>query len=220
MLPVVRAIVKGRPETILSVDTYHASTAQLALESGAEIINDVSGLLWDPAMSTVLEREKPGAILMHTRGAPRVWNTLPSLPRADIMPLVVSGLAHTVQLARAAGIDDASLVLDPGFGFGKRGDENFTLLAHLADLHQFGLPLLVGTSHKRFLSAHLPAPAENTRRHATSASHVAAMLAGVHLLRVHDVADARAAASIADAVLSSFYPGETADHPSGVRQKF
>ncbi len=220
VLPVIRAILKLRPDTILSADTYHASTAQLALDAGAEIINDVSGLLWDRAMAGVLARNKPGAILMHTRGAPRLWNTLPPLPRADIMPLVVSGLAHTVQLAHTAGIEDASLVLDPGFGFGKGGDENFTLLAHLSDLHRFRLPLLVGTSRKRFLTTHLAAPTESTRLQATTASHVAAILAGAHLLRVHDVPAALAAASIADAVLTSSHPEESTTHPSGVRQNF
>ncbi len=136
------------------------------------------------------------------------------------MPLVVSGLTHTVQLAHTAGIDDASLVLDPGFGFGKGGDENFTLLAHVSDLHRFRLPLLIGTSRKRFLTAHLSAPSESTRLQATTASHVAAILGGAHLLRVHDVPAALAAASIADAVLTSSHPEESESHPAGVRQNF
>ncbi len=130
VLPVLQAILKARPDAIMSIDTYHASTAERALALGAEIINDVSGLLWDREMAAVLARDQPGAILMHTRGAPRIWNNLPPLPHADILPLLVSGLAHTLSVARAAGLPRANLVLDPGFGFGKAGDENFTLLAH------------------------------------------------------------------------------------------
>ena len=217
ILPVIRAILKLRPQAILSVDTYHASTAECALEAGIEIVNDVSGFLWDPHMAEVVGRAQAGVILMHTRGAPRLWPSLPPLPHADIMPLIVMGLSHSMQLARAAHIPDSSIVLDPGFGFGKAGDENFTLLAHLNDLHRFNVPLLVGTSRKRFLTAHLPSATEETRLQATTASHVAAILAGAHLLRVHDVAAARASASIADAILNCANPGESKGHPSGIR---
>jgi len=220
ILPVLRAILKARPDALISADTYHASTAELALQAGAEIVNDVSGLLWDPAMAAVLARYKPGVILMHARGAPRMWNSLPPLPHADIIPLVISGLAHSMNMARAAFVPEAHIVLDPGFGFGKHGDENFALLAGLSELHQFGMPLLAGTSRKRFLTAHLPAPSDSNRLQATSASHVAAILGGVHLLRVHDITAARASASVADAILGSSHPEESADHPSGVRASY
>lgn len=201
ILPVLRALLEARPDALISVDTYHAATATLALEAGAEIINDVSGLLWDPGMAEVLAAGRPGAVLMHTRGAPRLWSGLPALPHDQILPLVFSGLAHSVQLAEAAGIDRASLVLDPGFGFGKRGEENFILLAGMAELQQFHLPLLAGISRKRFLTAHLTQPGDQDRRDATLAANVAAVLAGAHILRVHDIAAARAATAIADALL-------------------
>jgi dihydropteroate synthase len=216
ILPVLKAILRARPDAVLSVDTYHSSTAALALASGAEVINDVSGLIWDPEMAAVLARDKPGAILMHTRGAPRAWGSLPPLPHGDILPLIVSGLAHTLSLARAAGMNRANMVLDPGFGFGKLGDENFVLLAHFAELHQFGLPFLAGISRKRFLTAHLPHATDTIRLQATTAANVAAILAGAHLLRVHDVPAARAAASVADAILSSAQPDDHVPHPSGI----
>ena len=220
ILPVIRSILKYRPDAVLSADTYHASTAELALEAGVQIVNDVSGLLWDRGMAAVLARYKPGAILMHTRGAPRRWQSLPPLPHADIIPLVVLGLAHSLKLAKAAELSPAAIVLDPGFGFGKLGDENFTLLARISELQQFAMPLLAGTSRKKFLTAHLTDQSDSTRLQATSASHVAAILAGVHILRVHDIPAARAAASIADAVLNSSHPEESAGHPSGVRHAF
>ena len=187
ILPVIRSILRYRPDAVLSADTYHASTAELALEAGVQIINDVSGLLWDPGMPAVLARHKPGAILMHTRGAPRHWQSLPPLPHADIIPLVTLGLAHSLNLAKSAGLSPGSIVLDPGFGFGKLGNENVTLLAHLADLHQLGQPLLAGLSRKRFLTAHLANPTPEERLAATTAAHKTAIAAGTHILRVHDI---------------------------------
>ena len=202
VLPVLRALLRARPSAVLSVDTYHASTARAAIEEGAEIINDVSGLLWDPLMPTTLAEQRPGAVLMHTRGAPRLWSSLPPLPPAEVLPLVVSGLTHTLALARAAGVERASIVLDPGFGFGKLGDENFVLLGHFAQLRQFGLPLLAGVSRKRFLLHGVTAPTDALRLETTCAANVAAILGGAHILRVHDVPAARTAAGVADKVLA------------------
>ena len=202
VLPVLRALLEARPQAIVSVDTYHAATAEAALAAGAEIINDVSGLLWDPAMAAVLARHQPGAVLMHTRGAPRQWQTLPPLPFAEVMPLVLSGLTHTLRLARQAGLDEAHIVLDPGFGFGKLGDENFVLLRHFAALRQLGLPLLAAVSRKRFLIAGTIEPTDAMRLETTCAANVAAILAGAHILRVHDIPAAHTAASIADKILA------------------
>jgi dihydropteroate synthase len=206
ILPVLRAILNTRPGTLISVDTYHAATAHAALDAGAEIINDVSGLLWDSTMAPLLAREQPGAILMHTRGRPSEWPTLPPLAPNEVLPLVLTGLTHTLTLAAQAGIAPETIVLDPGFGFGKLGPANLTLLARLAELHQLARPLLAGTSRKRFLTAALPSADAATRLHATTASHVAAILAGAHILRVHDLPAAHAAASIADALLAATQP--------------
>ena len=178
ILPVLDTILKARPEAIVSIDTYHASTAKLALAAGAEIVNDVSGLLWDQEMPATLAESSPGAILMHTRGTPREWSTHPPLTPEEVLPTVLAGLKTSLQTAIAAGLAAEKIVLDPGFGFGKRGPENFTLLAQLLHLQQLGRPILVGLSRKRFLG---PDP------HATTAAHTAAILAGAHILRVHDI---------------------------------
>ena len=201
ILPVLQALLRARPGAIVSVDTYHAATARAALGEGAEIINDVSGLLWDRAMAETIARERSGAILMHTRGAPRMWHTLPPLPRAEVLPLVVSGLTHTLALAREAGIASECVVLDPGFGFGKLGDENFMLLAHFAEFGQFGRPLLAAVSRKRFLVQGVVEPSAALRLETTCAANVAAILAGAHILRVHDVPAACTAAGVADKIL-------------------
>jgi dihydropteroate synthase len=215
VLPVIEAILKERPHTILSIDTFHAATAQYAIEAGAEIVNDVSGHLWDPAMSTTCATLGCGTVLMHTRGRPQDWPHLPPLPPVEVLPLVISALQDRVAAATTAGIQRDHLVLDPGLGFGKRLDENYPLLAHLDQLHQFELPILIGASRKGFLAHTLaqtpslaalhqgnPPPTE-ARLYATTAANVAAILAGAHILRVHDVRPAAEAAAIADRILAT-----------------
>ncbi len=207
LLPVLTALRRARPDALLSVDTYHASTAQAALALGADLINDVSGLLWDPAMASSLAaaHPRPGLVLMHTRGTPQQWPTLPSLDPAAVLPLVLDGLRDRLADATAAGIPPDTIVLDPGFGFGKRGSENYPLLAHLADLHTLGRPLLIGLSRKRFLAPDSTPPntaASEARLQATLAANTAAILAGAHILRLHDIPAARAAVQVADRLLS------------------
>ncbi len=208
LLPVLEALRRDHPGTVLSVDTYHATTASLALTAGADIINDVSGLTWDPAMPSTLAAAAPhpGLILMHTRGRPGDWQSLPALKPEAVLSLVLRELEERLAAAGAHGIPPASIVLDPGFGFGKRGTENLPLLAGLDRLHVLGRPLLIGLSRKGFLqqSAHgANAAASPERLHATLAAQTAAILAGAHILRVHDVAAAREAAAIADATLDA-----------------
>lgn len=222
ILPVIAAILKEKPDTIFSIDTFHAATAHLALEAGAEIINDVSGHQWDPAMSTTCARFACGVVLMHSRGTPQTWRSLPPLPQEDLLPHILTGLDERIQAAIATGIHPNTIVLDPGFGFGKIGAENYTLHAHLDALHTLNRPILVGTSRKGFLAKtiadaifqaphvqtlgpELPAefPASFPHLHATTASNVAAILAGAHLIRVHDVLPALEAAAITDAILNT-----------------
>ena len=202
ILPALDAILHARPDAIVSVDTYHAFTARLAIERGAEIVNDVSGLRWDPTMPHLLAERQPGAILMHTRGRPPEWSQLPALQPDAVVPLVLEGLHDSLATALEAGVMRESIVLDPGFGFGKRGPENFILHAGLKRLHDLGFPVLVGTSRKRFLTPGTHPSSADARLAATTASNTAAILAGAHLLRVHEIAPARAAATVADAILS------------------
>lgn len=205
LLPVLEAIRKARPEAILSVDTYHASTARAALAAGAEIINDVSGLTWDPAMAATLAAANPppGLVLMHTRGTPSEWKSLPRLEPAAVAPLVREELSTRLRTAAAAAIPLDRIVLDPGFGFGKLGLENYALLARIDALRTLRQPILVGLSRKGFLAHASPSPAAATRLHATVAANTAALLAGAHVLRVHDVGAAVEAADVADAILAS-----------------
>jgi len=215
VLPVLESIRRERPSAVLSIDTYKSTVARAALEAGAEIVNDVSGLAWDAEMAPTLAASSCGLILMHTRGLPAEWATLPPLP--DPVPLVLRELASRAAAAVAAGIARQRIVLDPGFGFGKRGDENYALLARLAEFHSLGFPLLAGVSRKSFLArtrdarmAELAASGASTRNRdasdresVTLAATVAAALAGAHIVRVHAVATAIEALAVADAVLKA-----------------
>lgn len=212
LLPVLERVCKERPGAVISVDTYHSSTARAAAETGAEIVNDVSGLQWDTEMARVVAETGCGLVLMHTRGRPPEWRGMPALERDALLHHVFRGLIEGLALAEAAGIQTDAVVLDPGFGFGKAGVENFSLLADLVQLHQLGRGLLVGLSRKGFLAQAVqavqpvsdpPAPPAIARRDATLAANVVAVLAGAHVLRVHDLQAAREAAAVADAVLAA-----------------
>lgn len=209
VVPVIEGVLRSRPEAILSIDTYKPETAKAALRAGALIVNDVSGLLWEPAMAAVCGAAGCGLVVMHTRGRPGEWRDLPHLPSEAVMPAVKSGLSTQVETALAAGIGRDHLVMDPGFGFGKTGDENYALLAGLESLLGLGQPLLAGVSRKSFLGRALAplrggeiAPV-SARETASIAAATAAVLAGADLLRVHQVASSLEAAAIADAVLAA-----------------
>jgi dihydropteroate synthase len=207
LLPVLERILRTRPSAIVSVDTYKAATARAALQAGAEIVNDVSGLVWDAEMAVVCAEARCGVVLMHTRGRPEEWQAQPPLAPDELLATVRDGLASSLKKAAAAGIPLESIVLDPGYGFGKRFEENYFLLARQAELLALGRPLLAGVSRKSFLGRTLAplyggkdAPVE-ARETAGVAAMTAAILHGASLVRVHAVRQAVEAARIADAVL-------------------
>jgi dihydropteroate synthase len=208
LLPVLEGVLSARPDAIVSVDTYRASTARAANDAGAEIVNDVSGFTWDPEIAAVCAELKAGVVLMHTRGRPEDWRTQPQLPAEELLALVRAGLESSLAAAERAGIDTEQIVLDPGYGFGKRFNENYALLARQAELLSLGRPLLAGLSRKSFLGHTLatlhggaPAPAAE-REIASIAAMIAAILNGASIVRVHSVRLAVEAAMIADAVLA------------------
>jgi dihydropteroate synthase len=207
LLPVIGRILAARPDAILSADTYKSATAYAALAAGAEIINDVSGFRWDKAMPSVCAQSSCGVILMHTRGRPDQWRIQEKLPADTLIETIRTGLSGSFAIATRAGIAPESIVLDPGYGFGKKFDENYTLLARQAELLSLGRPLLAGVSRKSFLCHTLAplfggaqAPVE-ARQNASIAALVATILHGASIVRVHDVRPAVEAARIADAVL-------------------
>jgi dihydropteroate synthase len=207
LLPVIAGILKHRPDAILSADTYKSATARAALGAGVEIINDVSGFTWDEAMPGVCAEAACGVVLIHTRGRPDEWRAQAKLPAEALVETLRNGLAESLGIAARAGIAAEVVVLDPGYGFGKKFDENYTVLARQAEFLSLGRPLLAGLSRKSFLGHTLAplfggeaAPSE-ARETAGIAAMVAAILHGASIVRVHDARPAVEAARIADAVL-------------------
>src|SRR6266446_10558695 len=207
VLPVIRDLKRRRPDAVISVDTYKASVARAAVEDGAEVVNDVSAFRWDPdsKMTKTLAELKVGAVLMHTRGRPEEWRSLP--PIGDPVLVVKRDLRQWAEAATLAGIKRDRLVLDPGFGFGKRFEENYPLLAHFAELQQMGFPLLAGVSRKSFIGRTLARDGKDAgvaeRLYGTLAAETGLILKGAHIIRTHDVRFAVEAARVADAILVS-----------------
>jgi len=203
VLPVVAELKKKHPTAVLSVDTYKADVARAAVGAGAEIVNDVSGFRWDARMAKTVAELKCGAVLMHMRGRPEEWRSLP--PPGDIVLLVKRELKEWAEKAVLAGVRRERVVLDPGFGFGKSFDENYPLLGRFNELQATGFPLLAGTSRKSFIGRTLAkdgkdAPPED-RLYGTLATQTALILKGAHIVRTHDVKAAVDAARVADKIL-------------------
>jgi dihydropteroate synthase len=198
VLPVIEGVLRHRPGSILSVDTWKSATARAALEAGAEIVNDVSGFLWDNTLANLCARAQCGVVLMHTRGRPEEWRG--QSPMEEVVPKVRQELHHRLQVAMEAGIEREHLVVDPGFGFGKAFEQNYVLLAGLRELSTLKQPLVAGVSRKSFLARDLP-PMQ--RVNASVAAATAAILLGAHIVRIHDVRQTREAADVADALLAA-----------------
>ncbi len=187
----------------ISIDTQKAEVAEAALDAGARIINDISGLRSDPRIAEVAARRSVPLILMHMRGEPRTMQAGPFA--RDVVRDVAQGLRKSVAAARQAGVRKSQIILDPGIGFGKSFAQNYELLQKLPQLAKLGYPLLVGTSRKGFLGATLardgkPAPPEE-RIWGTAATVTASILNGAHIVRVHDVEEMVKVARVADCLL-------------------
>jgi dihydropteroate synthase len=194
LIPVLKRL-KGQLSIPVSVDTYKAEVAERALELGVEIINDPSGLTWEPQLARIVSNHDAGLILNHMRGRPETWAKLAPIP--DPVATIARDLDAAVSRARRVGLDRTRLVVDPGLGFGKRKEQNSLILGSLGALAPLETPIMVGPSRKQFL-AH--ATTDETR-FATAAAITAAILNGAHIVRVHDVREMRAAADVADEIL-------------------
>jgi dihydropteroate synthase len=201
VLPVLLGL-RGELRIPISIDTRKAVVAEAAIAAGAEIVNDVSALRFDPVLSEVIRRRKVPVILMHMRGDPANMQKGPFAK--NVFWDVSVGLRAAIARARRAKIPQSQIILDPGIGFGKSYRQNFELLAHLERLAALGFPLLVGTSRKGFLGATLgsaKSPATlGERIWGTAATITAAILGGAHILRVHDVSEMAKVARVADAI--------------------
>jgi dihydropteroate synthase len=204
VLPVIKQLAK-RSTVPISIDTTKSSVARAALDAGASIVNDISGLRFEPEVADAAAKSGAGLVLMHSRGTPGALHGLP--PVADITEEVTSSLRNSIAIAEQRGVRPESIVIDPGIGFGKSQEQNIELIAKLDQIIAAfpDFPLLIGTSRKSFLGRLLadpnrnPAPSDE-RLHGTMATMTAAILLGAHMVRVHDVKAAIETVRVADAI--------------------
>ncbi len=182
-------------DTLISVDTYNATTAALAVQSGAHIINDIWGVQRDPQMAQIAAETGSGICIMHNGREREIL--------ADVIDDQILFLTKSLEIAASEGIASANIVVDPGFGFAKEIDsDNLQLLDRLEELHQLQHPIMVGTSRKRFIGSITGQPPLQ-RGVGTAATSVVARMKGAMLFRVHDVAENHDALAIADALIAS-----------------
>jgi len=196
VLPVIQAL-RRRSGALISIDTYKAEVARRAIDAGADLVNDVTGLSADGHMAAVVGQAGVPLVLMHMRGTPETMADLP--PSPDVLADIEEGWRQGLARAAAAGVAAEKVILDPGLGFGKNAAENLLILNRLGRLLAFGRPLLVGASRKRFIGAVLDQPVEQ-RLMGSVAAAAAAVLRGAHVVRVHDVGATRAAVRLLDAI--------------------
>jgi len=184
----------------ISIDTTKPSVARAACEAGAEIINDISGLRFDPALAAVAKSTQAGLLLMHSRGTPKDMQQIPFA--ADVFTDVVNSLRQSVSIAEQFGVARESIAIDPGIGFGKSVEQNLEIIRRISDLaREFAdLPIVIGTSRKSFLGKLLNGAPADERSYGTIATVVASVLNGAHIVRVHDVKAAVDAVKVADAI--------------------
>ena len=197
VLPVVEALA-NRLSIPISVDTWKSSVAESCLAAGAEIINDISGLLFDPALAEVVARHQAGLVLMHTRGTPQQMQQ--DTAYTDLLGEVAASLLQSATTACSAGITQQQIALDPGICFAKDVSGNLELLRRLPELCCLGYPLLVGTSRKSFIGKTLQREATTDRLFGTAATVAHAVTSGARIVRVHDVQAMKDVALMAHAI--------------------
>lgn len=204
VVPVIDAIRSRLPDVPISVDTVKSEVADAALSAGASIINDVSGFRLDARMAEVCARHRAGVVLMHSRGsvadmATFTWATY----GADVVGEVAQELGERVAAAREGGVERARIVVDPGIGFAKRGEQSLAVLASLERIVALGFPVLVGASRKRFVGEITGVSIAAQRAVGSAAAHAAALERGARIFRAHDVRVNREALDVSWAIMTS-----------------
>jgi dihydropteroate synthase len=200
VVPVIAGI--RRVSTVaISIDTTKAEVARQALAAGADIVNDISGLVREPAMIGVAAAARAGCIVMHMRGTPQTMQQ--QTDYADLLGEVAQFFVAAGERLRSGGVGEEYIVYDPGLGFSKTAPQNLLLLRHLAQLRQLGRPLLVGPSRKSFIGKVLGITEPSQRSWGTAAAVASAVLAGARIIRVHDVAPMRQVATLALAIATA-----------------
>jgi dihydropteroate synthase len=184
-IPVIRAIKREFDNCIISIDTYKAATAEAAIDSGADIVNDISGMRFDPAMVDVVSKYNVPVIIMHIQGTPR---DMQKNPRYDnVIDDLKNYFSERIEFAESKGIERSRIIIDPGFGFGKTVEHNLEIIRRLPEFFLFNVPVLLGVSRKSTIGKVLNVSSPEERLEGTLALTAKAVLDGVHIVRVHDV---------------------------------
>jgi dihydropteroate synthase len=201
ILPVIAGLRK-HTKSLISVDTSKSEVALAALAEGADIINDITALRNDPEMISVAVQTEVPIILMHMKGSPKTMQRDPHY--ADVLKEIMSFLKNKIENAVAKGIQREKIIIDPGIGFGKRFEDNLTLIRNLNDFSTLERPILVGISRKSFLGKILDLP-PGEREEGTLASAIISVIQGAHILRVHEVAPIKRAILVAETILDDMW---------------
>ena len=200
IVPVIKSIKNEYKDVLISVDTYKSSVAKKAIEAGADFVNDISGLTFDDEMVSLLAQRNIPVVIMHINGKPKTMqkNILYSDLVSDIKRFFNKQCNHAIN----SGIKESNIMIDPGIGFGKTFDHNFTLLKRLKEFEDLGFPILIGPSRKAFIGDVLNLPS-NERVEGTIATIVAGILNGANIIRVHDVKEIKRATIVTEKILKA-----------------
>ncbi|HTR82351.1 MAG TPA: dihydropteroate synthase [Bacteroidota bacterium] len=197
VIPVIKAIA-AHSNAVISIDTYKSAVANAALDAGATIVNDVSGLSFDPDMAKVVSLHHASLVVMHMKGMPKTMQQDPSYD--DVVLEVKQSLLTSVEKAQQAGVEQ--ILIDPGIGFGKKLMHNLSLLKNLGQLAELDCPILIGPSRKAFIGALLDLPVSE-RLEGTAAAVAASIFHGANVVRVHDVKAMKRVAVVVDAIVKA-----------------
>ncbi|MFL2994027.1 MAG: dihydropteroate synthase [Candidatus Neomarinimicrobiota bacterium] len=200
IIPLIRTIKNEYKDILISVDTYKSSVAKKAIEAGADFVNDISGLTFDDEMVSLLAQRNIPVVIMHINGKPKTMqkNILYSDLISDMKRFFIKQCEHAIN----SGIKENNIIIDPGLGFGKTFDHNFTLLKRLKEFEDLGFPILIGPSRKAFIGDVLNLPSDE-RVEGTIATIVAGILNGANIIRVHDVKEIKRATIVTEKILKA-----------------
>ena len=199
VIPVIEELTK-RIQVPISIDTYKSRVAKEALDSGASMVNDISGLRYDPEMKKVVAEYDVPVVLMHIKGTPKNMQESPKYE--NLLEEIKSYLNQSISIAEEAGIGEDKIIIDPGIGFGKTLDDNLKILKNLVEFKSLGKPVMIGVSRKSFIGKILDLPTDE-RLEGSLASMAVAIMNGANILRVHDVKESKRVAKLVDAILTS-----------------
>ncbi|MCK5505510.1 MAG: dihydropteroate synthase [Thermodesulfovibrionia bacterium] len=199
VIPVIEKL-SGRIRVPISIDTYKAEVAQKAIDAGASIVNDISGLRFDPEMPGVVSRNEVSVVIMHIKGTPKNMQKNPIY--GNLIKEIIEYLEESIAIAEKAGVHHEKIIVDPGIGFGKMFEDNLEIINRLSEFRRLGKPLLIGASRKAFIGEVLGDAPVGDRVEGTAAAVAISIMNGADIVRVHDVKEMKKVAKVSDAIKS------------------